>query len=85
MTVKEIIKEWLIAKGYDGLYHPGDCGCNLEDLMACSEDCADCEPAYAHYAKEDSEHYVVLCGIKTIDEMEEGHCIGCDFECEVVK
>ncbi len=37
-TLKKITKEWLIANGYDGLYNDcGDCGCEVDDLMPCSE------------------------------------------------
>lgn len=37
MTVKEIVKAWLIENKYDGLYQD-DCGCFTEDMMPC-DDC----------------------------------------------
>lgn len=47
MTVKEIMRDWLKAHGYDGLCNPGYCGCDLDDLMFwCSGSVATCEPAY---------------------------------------
>ena len=36
MDVRDIVKEYLIANGYDGLYDPlGDCGCIIDDLFPC--------------------------------------------------
>lgn len=81
MKVKDIIKKYLQDNDYQGLYHPGDCGCNLEDLMPCSGDCSDCEPGYVHTAQEDSECSFVICGKKEIDEIEDGYCIGCSCKC----
>ena len=46
MTVKDIIKEYLIKNGYDGLYYD-DCGCVLEDFYPCSSEAIlDCCPGY---------------------------------------
>ena len=45
MNVKEILKQWLIDHGYDGL--AGDeCGCGLDDLIQCDGDPSDCHPGY---------------------------------------
>ena len=47
MNVLEIIKEYLVQNGYDGLYNTaGECACLIEDLAPCSESCSDCEPGY---------------------------------------
>ena len=47
MNVLEIIKEYLIQNGYDGLYNrAGECACLIEDLASCSKSCSDCEPGY---------------------------------------
>ena len=43
--VREIVKEWLRAHGYDGLCYY-DCGCEIEDLMPCTGYSADCQPGY---------------------------------------
>ncbi|MBW1779344.1 MAG: hypothetical protein JRL30_01270 [Deltaproteobacteria bacterium] len=40
-TVYEIVYEYLKANGYDGLYGE-DCGCGLNDIMTCCEDCGNC-------------------------------------------
>ena len=32
-TVKEITKGYLEVNGYDGLYDPGECGCELDDYF----------------------------------------------------
>jgi len=34
MTVKEIVKKYLIENGYDGLCNKG-CGCEIDDLVPC--------------------------------------------------
>lgn len=49
MTVREIVREYLIANGYQGLAYCEDydgCGCGLDDLIACGESCHNCKPAY---------------------------------------
>lgn len=47
--VREIVRDYLKANGYDGLaYTDGwdGCGCGLDDLIACGEACHMCRPAY---------------------------------------
>ena len=45
MTVREIVAKWLVDNGWGGL-HREDCGCGMDDLMACGSDGMDgCEPA----------------------------------------
>jgi hypothetical protein len=34
-NVATIVEEWLRANGYDGLCIPGECGCEIDDLMPC--------------------------------------------------
>ena len=50
MTCAEIIKGYLTANGYAGLYYAeGDgsvCGCELNDLVCCCEDLSGCSPGY---------------------------------------
>jgi len=48
MTVKEIVKKYLTENKYEGLVNEGsDCGCGLEDIMACeSEWIYQCEAGY---------------------------------------
>ena len=46
ITVKEIIKEYLIKNNYDGLYIPGECACKIGDLCPCEGNCIDCQPGY---------------------------------------
>ena len=47
MNVLEIVKEYLIQNGYDGLYNTaGECACLIEDLTPCSEVCSDYESGY---------------------------------------
>lgn len=44
-TAKQIVKDYLIENGYDGLC--GDeCSCEIDDLMACGEFGSDCVPGW---------------------------------------
>ena len=48
MNVRGIVKNWLVAHGYDGLACDEDwdgCGCGLDDLVACDSSCHTCQPA----------------------------------------
>ncbi len=45
MNVRDILREWLEAHGYEGLRHD-ECGCTVDDLMLCDEPCTTCEPGY---------------------------------------
>jgi hypothetical protein len=46
MTVKEIIKQYLLNNNYDGLAGE-ECGCTIDDLMPCEfENLIHCEPGY---------------------------------------
>ena len=44
-NVREILADWLIANGYDGLAGD-DCGCPLDQLICCDEDPSQCVPGY---------------------------------------
>lgn len=47
MNVREIVKEWLEAHGYDGLYCGDSCCCeNSRLLLYCHEECGKCVPGY---------------------------------------
>jgi len=45
-SVKEIIKDYLIEKGYDGLYSAGNCACKIDDLIPCQDSCENCCAGY---------------------------------------
>jgi hypothetical protein len=53
-TLDEIVTDWLIHHGYDGLCYLEDaqsCGCGFDDLMPCignGDPPCDCRPAYAY-------------------------------------
>lgn len=72
-TVREIVKGYLEANGYDGLYHENDCGCDLDDLAPCCDDCLRCTAAYKHAAR--GEYDWIMCSIK-------GDCSGCEVKCD---
>lgn len=45
VDVKEIVADYLIANGYDGLFDGDDCGCEVADLFPCG--CVNnCKAAY---------------------------------------
>ncbi len=47
-SVREIVKAYLKEHGFDGLFCPHvSCGCPLNDLMPCGEDCSDCLAGYS--------------------------------------
>lgn len=54
-TVEEIVKEYLEANGYGGLFHNGDCGCPVDELRPCMETFGPCEAGYLHAPPENSE------------------------------
>ncbi len=47
-TVRDILRDWLKANGYDGLYHDVDCACLIDDLAPCGGDCMGCHVGYKH-------------------------------------
>jgi len=62
ITVKEIVREYLVAHGFDGLYSDvGECGCSLDDLMACDmAGTGDCKPGYK--TADPSNQFLYLIG-----------------------
>lgn len=47
LTVREIIRDYLIRNKYDGLACSViECGCSLEELEICDYNMGDCVPAY---------------------------------------
>jgi hypothetical protein len=47
MNVHEIVEQYLVAHGYDGLYSEhGECGCDIEHLGCCDDVQAGCQPGY---------------------------------------
>ena len=43
---REAERDWLTRRGFDGLYFPGECACEADDLYPCGERHEDCEPGY---------------------------------------
>lgn len=47
MNIREIVDDYLLKNGFDGLFNPEcDCGCARDDLMPCSDCTTECEPGY---------------------------------------
>ena len=46
VTVQEIVKAYLESNGFDGLYSPLECCCQVSDLMPCGEAPPDCEAGH---------------------------------------
>ena len=42
MNLREIVKQYLEANGFDGLYREG-CGCRRDDLFPCDNPTAECQ------------------------------------------
>jgi len=63
MTVKEIIKQYLIDNGFDGLCSE-DCGCGVNDLICCNREfIEDCQPAYERTLTEQDDYENYDCEI----------------------
>jgi hypothetical protein len=47
LTGREIIKEYLVSNGYDGLFNPKLCACGIDDLYPCGgEGVLDCKAGF---------------------------------------
>ena len=60
-TVKEIVKQYLIDHGYDGLYSDaGECGCDLANLLDCDmAGTGQCKPGYKVEDPSDGFEYLI--------------------------
>ena len=54
MNVEQIVTEWLVANGYDGLVGE-ECGCFVGDLMPCGLDSSGCPRCVAGHRERISE------------------------------
>jgi len=46
-NIGQIIKDYLIKNGYSGLQSEGsECGCHINDMAPCGEDCTVCFPGH---------------------------------------
>jgi hypothetical protein len=58
MTVREIVTQWLIDHGYDGLWNEaGECACDLSDLIPCGGPCDECQAGYKTPCDCGEHHY----------------------------
>ena len=46
LTVRDILRQWLEANGYGGLYDDNECGCAVDNLIPCDGPCYPCHPGY---------------------------------------
>ena len=74
--IREITKKWLEENGYDGLYSPGVCACQLSDLMPCDEPQMDCTAGYK-LTSEKCEADFHIAETKN-DSCDTGHCCFCE-------
>lgn len=59
MTTIEIIKQYLIDNGFDGLYNEDlECGCELADLEPCDSLQSNCKAGYKHPGNEGNDFYI---------------------------
>ena len=69
MNVKEVVAAHLKRYGYDGLFCPGECACQIDDLAPCdSSSFITCEPGYKVPCKNSAQ---CECGH---DEPRAGEC-----------
>ena len=60
-TVKDIVKEYLKANGYDGLYNDAvDCACKGDQLFCCGEVGMECKAGCLQPSDDDSEYEFVI-------------------------
>ena len=47
MKGEDIVKSYLVANGYDGLYNDmGECACTIDNFAPCEGVCSECKPGY---------------------------------------
>uniref|UniRef100_A0A6M3M4H4 Uncharacterized protein n=1 Tax=viral metagenome TaxID=1070528 RepID=A0A6M3M4H4_9ZZZZ len=51
-----LVRDFLELGEYDGLFFPGECGCEIDDLAPCGESCLDCEPGYKRVCELEEEY-----------------------------
>ena len=54
-AVIEIVEEYLQEHGYDGLFFPGECACEVGDLAPCGEYIGGCRVGYKAVCPEDEQ------------------------------
>ena len=76
MNIREIVAEWLVEHGYDGLYDPGECGCLLDDLMPCDYPSTQCQAGYKIACSGGDEcEWGGECGFHVGPVKEQGQCV----------
>lgn len=55
IEVRDIVADWLQKKGFDGLYDPGCCACEIGDLMPCDNPNHGCVAGYKVMKKDSDE------------------------------
>lgn len=78
MTCKDIIRDYLIAHGFDGLFDTdGECACLRDDLAPCDLDnCfSHCEPGYQHFCANGCDYGAEDGGQTSCEFYEGGWCM----------
>lgn len=68
MNCLEIIRKHLEDNGFDGLQNGGECGCELSNLVPCSENPMRCTPGYRWPGNEDYDFIIGPTKQKTSTE-----------------
>lgn len=75
MNVIDIVANYLRENGYDGLYNPGVCACELSDLRPCDSEFAECKPGVKkspdEMTEEEKELYDVDCEFYIVAKKED--------------
>jgi|GEM_PF-2873433 len=64
MNCLEIVKNYLISNGFDGLQAEAECGCEIDDLVPCGNDFSQCTPGYKVFPPDDGDFDFYICGSK---------------------
>jgi hypothetical protein len=56
MELKDIVRDYLIKNGFDGLFNQdNECGCLRDELMVCDEPSPFCAPGYKRKPRKDED------------------------------
>lgn len=76
ITVLNIVREYLVVAGYDGLWNPdGECACLRDDLAPCGEMSEECRPGRLAPAQNHDDS-----GWRIVSETVSAHCRRTHFQ-----
>ncbi len=70
LTVRDILKQWLEANGYGGLYDDNECGCAVDNLIPCDGPCYPCHPGYIGPSPDSEYDFLIYGTEKAVSQAE---------------